>query len=65
MTELRLNPAIDTPELRTLASDWEARVDDHRLVCDDGSLAKALNGAGVTLIGYRALRDLVRARSSG
>ncbi len=65
VTELRLNPAIDTPELRALASDWEARVDDHRLVCDGGSLAKALNGAGVVLIGYRALRDLVRAGSPG
>lgn len=60
VTELRLHPAVDTPELRTLASDWEARVDDHRLVCGDGTLAKALEGAGVTLVGYRALRDLVR-----
>jgi predicted glycoside hydrolase/deacetylase ChbG (UPF0249 family) len=60
ITELRLHPAVDTPELRTLAADWEERVDDHRLVCGDGSLAKALEGSGVTLLGYRALRDLVR-----
>ncbi len=61
VTELRLHPAVDTPELRALAGDWEARVDDHRLVCGDGSLAGALEGEGVTLVGYRALRDLVRS----
>lgn len=60
ITELRLHPAVDTPELRALAEDWEARVDDHRLVCGDGTLAKALERAGVTLVGYRSLRDLVR-----
>ncbi|HTX63065.1 MAG TPA: polysaccharide deacetylase family protein [Acidimicrobiales bacterium] len=64
VTELRLHPAVDTPELRTLAGDWEARVDDHRLVCGDGGLAKALDAAGVVLVGYRALRDLVRAGRS-
>jgi chitin disaccharide deacetylase len=60
VTELRLHPAVDTPELRALADDWEARVDDHRLVCGDRTLADALEAAGVTLVGYRALRDLVR-----
>jgi len=61
ITELRLHPAVDTPELRALAGDWETRVDDHRLVCADSTLARALEAAGVTLLGYRALRDLVRA----
>lgn len=61
ITELRLHPAIDTPELRALASDWPHRVDDYRLVCDDAVLPRALQDAGVTLIGYRALRDLSRA----
>ena len=60
VTELRLHPALDTPELRALASDWETRVDDHRLVCADSTLAEALEAAGVRLLGYRALRDLVR-----
>ncbi len=60
VTELRLHPAVDTPELRALASDWETRVDDHRLVCADSTLAEALEAAGVRLLGYRALRDLVR-----
>ncbi|HLW45521.1 MAG TPA: polysaccharide deacetylase family protein [Acidimicrobiales bacterium] len=60
VTELRLHPAVDTPELRALAGDWEARVDDHRLVCGEGTLAKALEEAGVVLVGYRALRDVAR-----
>ena len=62
VTELRLHPAVDTPELRALASDWEARVDDHRLVCAGSALSEALEAAGVTLLGYRALRDLARGR---
>ncbi|MGH9099018.1 MAG: polysaccharide deacetylase family protein [Acidimicrobiales bacterium] len=61
VTELRLHPAVDTPELRALAGDWEARVDDHRVVCGERTLAEALDHAGVALIGYRALRDLVRS----
>ena len=61
ITELHLHPAVDTPELRALATDWRARVDDHAMVCDDDVLPKALDAAGVTLIGYRALRDLARA----
>jgi predicted glycoside hydrolase/deacetylase ChbG (UPF0249 family) len=60
VTELRLHPAVDSPELRALASDWARRVDDHRVACDDAVLSKAVEAAGATLIGYRALRDLAR-----
>ncbi len=60
VTELFLHPAVDSPELRAIAPDWEARVDDHALVCQDGFLERAVAEAGVTLIGYRELRDLVR-----
>ena len=62
VTELHLHPAIDTPELRALATDWAQRVDDHRLVATEGLLPKAVQAAGVTLIGYRTLRDLARQR---
>jgi predicted glycoside hydrolase/deacetylase ChbG (UPF0249 family) len=61
ITELHLHPAVDTPELRALTPDWAARVDDRRLVCEEGALAGALEGSGVTLIGYRSLRALARA----
>ncbi len=60
LTELHLHPAVDSPELRAIAPDWEARVDDHRLVCEGELLPRALEAAGVTLIGYRALRRLAR-----
>lgn len=60
VTELHLNPALDTPELRAFAPDWQARVDDMALVCDDGPLRTALDAPGTHLIGFRPLRELQR-----
>jgi len=60
VTETLLHPAVDSPELRAIASDWEARVDDYRMVCGEDGLRDALEEAGVNLIGYRALRELAR-----
>jgi predicted glycoside hydrolase/deacetylase ChbG (UPF0249 family) len=57
VTEVYLHPAVDTPELRALSEDWAARADDHALVCHDEAVRKAADRAGVTLIGYRALRE--------
>ena len=62
VTELHLHPAVDSAELRSLATDdWEARVDDHRIICDEDWFRRSLDEAGATLIGYRPLRDLARA----
>jgi hypothetical protein len=61
VTEMYVHPAQDTPELRALAPDWAARVDDLDLVTDDGGLRSMLDRAGVTRIGFRPLRDLQRA----
>jgi len=61
VTEVYVHPAVDAPELRALAADWEARVDDHALVTTDTGLRDALDRAGVQRIGYRPLRDLQRA----
>lgn len=60
VTEVPMHPAVDTPELRALAPDWRARVEDHRLLLDGKTLTAALDRVGATLIGYRALRDLMR-----
>lgn len=60
VTEMFLHPAVDSPELRAIAPDWEARVDDRRIVCEEGFLQAAVEEAGVTLIGYRELRKLAR-----
>lgn len=59
VTEVHVRPAIDTPEIRSLAPDWPGRLDDHDL-CHDDALRAMVERAGVTLIGYRALRDAMR-----
>lgn len=61
VTELCLRPARDSAELRALGPDWPDRVDDHDLAVSDRSLTALIHRAGVTLIGYRPIRDLQRA----
>ncbi|MFP5320118.1 MAG: polysaccharide deacetylase family protein [Acidimicrobiia bacterium] len=61
VTEVYVHPAVDTAELRSLAPDWAARVDDLDLVTSPGALGSLVQRAGVRLIGYRELRDLQRA----
>jgi len=51
---------VATPELFALCHDWPARVNDHDLMAGDGPLRAALDDAGVTLLGYRPLRELMR-----
>jgi hypothetical protein len=62
LTEVTLRPAIDTPELRAITGDWEARVADHVLLVADRGLDRAIAEAGVTLIGYRPLHEAMRRR---
>ena len=62
VTEMHLHPAVDSAELRSLASDdWDARVDDYRMICDETWVSEAIASAGATLIGYRPLRELARS----
>ena len=61
VTEVLLHPAVDTAELRVLAPDWAARVDDHDFVVNDGGIRTMLARGNIHLIGYRELRDLQRA----
>ena len=61
VTEVYVHPAVDAPELRALADDWAARVDDHTLVTHDEGLHQLLDRADVHRIGYRPLRELQRA----
>ena len=60
VTEVVLRPARDTAELRALAPDWASRVDDYDVVTVGRSLQALADRAGVTLIGYRELRQLQR-----
>lgn len=60
VTEIHVQPAIDTPEVRAitdLAAGW---IDDLELVTADARLRDLLDASGATLIGYRALRDAMR-----
>ncbi|MHB1891233.1 MAG: polysaccharide deacetylase family protein, partial [Acidimicrobiales bacterium] len=61
VTEIYLHPAVESAELAAMAPDWEARVDDHRLLVDDQTVVHALEEAGIALVGYRELRDLMRS----
>ncbi len=59
LTYLLFHPAIDTPELRSFAPDWRARVADYELFTSD-ALRTALAATGVRVIGWRAIRDVMR-----
>lgn len=61
VTEIFLHPATDHAELRSLAHDWADRVDDHHLLTRDSEMRTMVQRSGVTLIGWRELRDLQRA----
>jgi hypothetical protein len=61
VTELHVQPAIDTPEVRAITASAEHWIDDHAFVTDDAELRSAIADAGATPIGFRELRDAMRA----
>ncbi len=61
VTELHVQPAIDTPEVRALTPNAEHWIDDHTFMTGDPALTEAIATSGAVLIGYRALRDSMRA----
>ncbi|MEA3184608.1 MAG: hypothetical protein QOC57_2184 [Ilumatobacteraceae bacterium] len=61
VTEIHVQPAIDTPEVRALTPAATGWIDDYELVTSDTKLEDLLNSSGATLIGYRDLRDVMRA----
>ena len=60
VTEIHVQPAIDTPEVRALGEHTQGWVDDLDLVTSD-DLRRRLDASGAVLIGYRALRDVMRS----
>ena len=64
VTEVVLRPAVDSAELRAVAPDWPARVEDAELATTADSLRSLARRAGVTTIGYGDLRRLQRATTS-
>lgn len=60
LTMLLLHPAQDTPELRAIAPDWPSRVANY-VACMSPELRDYIQQSGVQVIGYRPLRELIRA----
>ncbi len=60
VTEIHVQPAIDTPEVRAITDDAEGWVADLELATSE-DLAARLERAGAVMIGYRSLRDAMRA----
>ncbi|MDO8835303.1 MAG: polysaccharide deacetylase family protein [Vicinamibacterales bacterium] len=59
ITHLALHPATDTPELRAICSDWPSRVADYQTFMNT-DLKQFMHDEGIHVIGYRALRALIR-----
>jgi predicted glycoside hydrolase/deacetylase ChbG (UPF0249 family) len=61
VTEIVLRPAVDGPELRSVAPDWAERVADHELAMAAAEALRTLTRReDVHEIGYRDLRELQR-----
>ena len=61
VTEVYLHPAADSPELRAIGTDANARVDDLALLTGDDSIKSILDSSGAQLIGWRTLQVAMRA----
>ncbi len=61
LTMLILHPSVDTPELRAIAPDWPSRAGNYA-VCRNPAWRDHIRQAGVQVIGYRPLRELIRAQ---
>jgi predicted glycoside hydrolase/deacetylase ChbG (UPF0249 family) len=59
LTHFILHPAMDTPELRHIAPDWQARVADYEAFTSR-ELSEFVRERGIHLVGYRELRDSMR-----
>jgi chitin disaccharide deacetylase len=62
VTELHLQPAIDTPEVRAMAPEaWASWNDDLDMVTNPEGLDAMLTKAGAIRIGFRELRTLMQS----
>ena len=59
VTEIHIQPAIDTPEVRALTPNADSWIDDLALALDP-ALPRRIEEVGATLIGYRELRTAMR-----
>jgi len=59
LTHFIIHPAADTPELRAITRSWRSRVADYETFRSE-QLRDHVRNTGLHVIGYRALRDLMR-----
>ncbi len=64
VTEIHVQPAIDTPEVRAITDAAQGWIDDLALVTVDQRLRDLLSNSGAIVIGYRELRDAMRANTN-
>ncbi|MFT3891105.1 MAG: polysaccharide deacetylase family protein [Anaerolineales bacterium] len=60
ITHFIFHPSVDTPELRAIAPDWSARVANYNAFMSD-EMKKFLESEDIKLIGYRSIRNAMRA----
>ena len=60
VTEIVVEPATDTPELRAIDPHWSGRVEQLEFVTRDSSLRAALERAAIKLVDYKVLRERQR-----
>ena len=63
VTEIHVQPVVDSPEIRAIGDVSQGWIDDLAFVTGN-ELRDALRAAGATLIGYRRIRDAMRAAST-
>ncbi|MDO8390716.1 MAG: ChbG/HpnK family deacetylase [Actinomycetota bacterium] len=61
VSEIHVQPVIDSPEVRAISPSAALWIDDHELVTVDEMLRGLLVESGAVPIGYRSLRDAMRA----
>jgi chitin disaccharide deacetylase len=62
LSALVFHPVRDSAEVRAMAWDWECRVADHALYSNP-EFRQVIADSGVHVIGYRKLRDAMRAQT--
>ncbi len=61
VTEIHVQPTIDSPEVRALSPQAAGWIDDLDLVTVDRRLTELIERSGAVMTGYREIRDAMRA----
>ncbi|MEI6291233.1 MAG: polysaccharide deacetylase family protein [Chloroflexota bacterium] len=59
ITHFIFHPSIDTPELRAIAPDWQARTANYNAFMSP-EIKNFIKNEGIQVIGYRDIRDSIR-----